>query len=84
MRSRRQVARDITYSHSDETKGGHPVIHFMENATGRLRLIRHAGGCEQEVVGGRDFRAVMVERYGLKLEVAGEVLDAFPPTAPWS
>ncbi|MCA0872859.1 lysophospholipid acyltransferase family protein [Seohaeicola saemankumensis] len=82
MRSRRHVARDISYAHSAETKGGRAVIRLMENSTGRLRLIRRADGYEQEVANGRDFWAVMVERYGLTLEVIGGALDNIPREGP--
>ena len=74
MRSRRHIARDISYSHSASSKSGRAVIRLMENTTGRLRLIKRADGYEQEVAAGRDFWAVMVERYGLTLDVVGGAL----------
>ncbi|MEO1734342.1 MAG: lysophospholipid acyltransferase family protein, partial [Pseudomonadota bacterium] len=82
MPSRRQVARDISYAHSAETKSGRAMIRLMENTTGRLRLIKRADGYEREVAAGRDFWAVMVERYGLSLDVAGGSLDNIPKTGP--
>lgn len=78
MKSRRQVARDISYAHSAETRGGRMVIKLMENTTGRLRLIRRAEGYEREVANGRDFWSVMVERYGLSLNVVGGALSNIP------
>ena len=44
MPSRRHVARDITYAHSAATKSGRAMIRIMENATGRLRMIKRADG----------------------------------------
>ena len=59
--SNRQIAREISYAHSAETKGGRALIRLMENTTGRMRLIKRAEGYEDEVAAGRDFWAVMVE-----------------------
>lgn len=81
-RSERQVAREISYSHSAETKSGRALIRAMENATGRLRLIRRARGYETEVAQGRDFWEVMVERYGLSLDVIGGSLENIPKDGP--
>jgi putative hemolysin len=58
------------------------VIRVLENATGRLRLIRRADGYEREVAQGRDFWQVMVDRYGLQLEVTGGSLDDIPREGP--
>ena len=77
-RKQRHVARDISYSHSAETKGGRALIRAMENATGRLRLIRRAKGYEIEVAQGRDFWDVMVSRYGLSLDLVGGSLENIP------
>ncbi|MEM9550320.1 MAG: lysophospholipid acyltransferase family protein [Pseudomonadota bacterium] len=82
MPSRRQVARDISYAHSAETKSGRAMIRLMENTTGRLRLIKRADGYERDVAAGRDFWAVMVERYGLSLDVVGGALDNIPTDEP--
>ncbi len=82
MPSRRHVARDISYAHSAETRGGKMVIKLMENTTGRLRLIKRAGGYEQEVAKGRDFWSVMVDRYGLSLDVVGGALSNIPKGGP--
>lgn len=82
MKSRRQIARDISYAHSAETRGGRMVIKLIENTTGRLRLIRRAEGYEREVANGRDFWSVMVERYGLSLNVVGGALSNIPKDGP--
>lgn len=82
MSSHRHIARDITYAHSAETRGGRAVIRMMENTTGRLRLIRRADGYEKEVAAGRDFWEVMAERYGLTLEVIGGSLSNIPGDGP--
>ncbi len=82
MPSRHHVARDISYAHSAETRSGRIVIKLMENTTGRLRLIRRAEGYEQEVAQGRDFWSVMVDRYGLTLDVVGGALSNIPKDGP--
>ncbi|WP_428925493.1 lysophospholipid acyltransferase family protein [Marinibacterium sp. SX1] len=82
MPSRRHVVRDITYANSAETKSGRAMIRLMENTTGRIGLIKRANGYESEVAAGRDFWAVMVERYGLTLDVIGGSLDHIPRTGP--
>lgn len=80
--SAREVARDITYAGSAATRGGRALIRVMENATGRLRLIRRAKGYELEVADGRDFWEVMAGRYGLSLKVIGGSLDSIPRDGP--
>ncbi|KUF11877.1 lysophospholipid acyltransferase family protein [Pseudoponticoccus marisrubri] len=82
MPNRRQIARDISYSYSASTRGGRAMIRLMENATGRIGLIRRAEGYEHEVARGRDFWEVMVERYGLGLEVIAGSLDNLPTEGP--
>ena len=58
------------------------MIRVMENATGRLRLIRKAKGYDLEVAAGQDFWQVMVERYGLKLDVVSGSLESIPREGP--
>ncbi|MEM8979815.1 MAG: lysophospholipid acyltransferase family protein [Pseudomonadota bacterium] len=82
MPSQRHVARDITYANSAQTKSGRAMIRVMENVTGRLRLIKRAKGYELEVAQGRDFWQVMVERYGLTLDVVGGSLENIPKDGP--
>ncbi|MEM6340444.1 MAG: lysophospholipid acyltransferase family protein [Pseudomonadota bacterium] len=82
QKSERHIAREISYSYSAETKGGRAMIRLMENTTGRLRLIKRAKGYEDEVAAGRDFWQVMVERYGLSLDVVGGALKDIPQDVP--
>jgi putative hemolysin len=58
------------------------MIRVMENATGRIALIRRAQGYDAEVAQGRDFWQVIVERYGLDLKVVGGSLDLIPRDGP--
>ncbi|MDR9486279.1 MAG: lysophospholipid acyltransferase family protein [Sediminimonas sp.] len=78
----REIARDISYAHSAQTRGGRVMIRAMENVTGRIGLIRRARGYEREIAEGRDFWQVMVERYGLSLDIACGALEAIPRQGP--
>ncbi|MEQ8292047.1 MAG: lysophospholipid acyltransferase family protein [Roseovarius sp.] len=82
MRQDRHIARDISYSYSAQTRSGRAMIRTMENLTGRIRLIKRAEGYEREVAEGRDFWQVMVERYGLTLDVIGGSLANIPREGP--
>lgn len=78
----RAAARDITYASSASSRGGRAMIRVMENATGRIDLIRRAAGYDAELQQGRDFWQVMVERYGLELRVTGGSLSDIPTEGP--
>lgn len=82
MRPDRQIARDISYAYSAQTKSGRAMIRTMENLTGRIALIKRAAGYEAEVSQGRDFWDVIVERYGLTLDVVGGSLSNIPKEGP--
>lgn len=82
MSTPRQVAREISYAHSAQTRPGRALIRSVENLTGRLRLIQRASGYDAEVARGRDFWQVMVERYGLSLDVVGGSLSDIPADGP--
>ena len=58
---------------------GDPVGREPDRAA---RLIRMARDYDREVAAGRDFWAVMVERYGLSLDVVAGSLDEVPPEGP--
>ncbi|MGZ2258240.1 lysophospholipid acyltransferase family protein [Roseobacter sp. A03A-229] len=79
---RASITRDISYSYSAQSKGGRALIRVMENSTGRLRLIKRARGYEDEVAAGRGFFDVMVERYGLSLDVVNGTLGHVPKEGP--
>jgi len=75
-------ARDLSYSWSAQTRGGKALIRIMENATGRMGLIKRARGYEDELAAGVNFFAIMAERYGLSLDVVGGSLSNIPRTGP--
>lgn len=76
------VTRDISYASSASGRMGAALIRVLENATGRLSLIRRAAGYEAEVACGRDFWEVIPEKFGLELELAGGRLDHIPASGP--
>ena len=78
----RHVAKDISYASAMSSKGGRAVVRFMENATGRIRLIRRAKGYDVEVAQGRDFWQVMAERYHLDIDVFRGSLENIPADGP--
>ncbi len=82
MPNPRQIAREISYAHSASSRSGRFVIRLMENATGRLGLMRRAEGYEREVANGRSFWSVIAERYGLSLEVTAGALENIPRDRP--
>ncbi len=82
MTSQREVARDISYAHSATTKSGRAMVRALENVTGRISLIKRADGYDREVKRGRDFWDVMIEKYGLSLDVSGEGLGSIPTDGP--
>ena len=47
-----------------------------------MRLIKRAKGYEDEVAQGRDFWQVMVDRYGLSLDIVGGALSNIPSEGP--
>jgi putative hemolysin len=74
---------EISYAWSGETRLARGVIRTIENLTGRPRLIRMARDYERDVAAGRDFWAVMQERYRIRLdfvEGSPEVMPASGPT----
>ncbi len=79
---KRHVARDISYASSARSRSGRALIRVLENATGRIGLIKRADGYERQVAAGEDFWNVMVNRYGLSLEVVGGTLDNIPRDGP--
>ncbi len=82
MNASRHATREISYASSAKSRGGRALIRVLENATGRIRLIKRADGYEHEVAQGRDFWQVMVERYGLSLDILGGSLANIPRDGP--
>ena len=82
MHRQPQIARDVSYASSASSAGGKLVIRTLENATGRLKLIKRVAGYQREVAQGRNFWNVMIERYGLELDIRSGSLEAIPSDGP--
>ncbi|WP_394177851.1 lysophospholipid acyltransferase family protein [Yoonia maritima] len=78
----REVARDISYATSVKGRGSRALVRAMENATGRLQLIRKARGYDLDVASGQDFWEVITTRYGLDLNVISGSIENIPATGP--
>lgn len=81
-RALRQATREISYASSARSPVGQRFVRLVENATGRIGLIRRADGYEVDVAAGADFWAVMAARYGLDLQVTTGALGAIPSEGP--
>ncbi|MFN7223700.1 MAG: lysophospholipid acyltransferase family protein [Paracoccaceae bacterium] len=73
---------EISYATAAGSRAGAALIRALENATGRLTLMRRAVGYEAEVARGRSFWQVIPERYGLSLDIIGGGLDHIPASGP--
>lgn len=78
----RQLARHVTYATSARSRPGRFLVRVLENAGGRLALIRRARGYEAELAQGRDFWEVMSRRYRIELEVMSGTLESLPRQGP--
>jgi putative hemolysin len=76
------LARDISYASAARSRTGRTMIRLLENATGRMSLIRRAAGYERDLAAGRAFWDVIPERYGLSLEVTAGSLGMIPAAGP--
>ncbi|MGH1369252.1 MAG: lysophospholipid acyltransferase family protein [Maritimibacter sp.] len=76
------AARDISYAHSAQSRGGKALIRVMENSTGRLGLIKRANGYQKAVAQGACFWREMTDRFGVTLDLAPGALGNIPATGP--
>lgn len=72
----------ISYSHSAQSRAGRAVIKLLENATGRVQLIKRAQNYDQEISGGKCFWELMLERYGLNIDIKSGALSNIPLSGP--
>lgn len=78
----RASVRDLSYAGSAPSRGGRVLIRCLENATGRLGLIRRAAGYDRDVAAGAAFFDVMAARFGLSLDVRHGSPDLIPRAGP--
>ncbi|MBC7141480.1 MAG: acyltransferase, partial [Rhodobacteraceae bacterium] len=66
---KKEIAREISYASSARSRGGRAVVRVLENATGRIGLIRRARGYDTEVAAGRHVWGVRRVRDGDRRDV---------------
>ena len=74
--------RQISYASSAHTKAGRALICFMEHAGGRGSLLRRSRGYEARIADGLSFWRVMIECYGIDLDVVNGSIDKIPKNGP--
>lgn len=78
----RRDRSQVSYSKSAQSRSGQAVIKLIENATGRLHLIQRARDYDAEIAQGRSFWEVMINRYGLSLNVVSGAIADIPAEGP--
>ena len=78
----RRDRSQVSYAKSAQSRSGQAVIKLIENATGRLHLIQRARDYDAEIAHGRSFWEVMVNRYGLSLDVISGTIADIPAEGP--
>ena len=73
---------EISYAWSAQTRPARAVIRAIENLSGRPRLLRMARDYERDVAAGRDFWAVMQERFRVQLDFLEGAPERIPATGP--
>ena len=58
------------------------VIRLLENATGQIRLMKRAQNYDEEISEGKCFWDVMLERYGLSLDIKTGTLTNIAQNGP--
>jgi putative hemolysin len=77
-----RLSRDISYASAAASPGSRALVRVLENATGRMSLIRRAHGYEDDIARGDDFWEVMCRRFDIRIEVIGGRLDTLPAEGP--
>jgi len=82
MGTHRSAVRDVSYSSTAKSLRKRVFIRSLENATGRLKVIRRLRGIDVELADGRNFWDAMTDRYRLRLDVFSGSLDNIPREGP--
>lgn len=82
MPTRKSAAREISYSTTAKTLRGRIFIRGVENATGRIRVMRQVKGYDKAMADGQIFWNVVPDMCGLELDVVSGSLDNIPRTGP--
>ena len=79
---RSALARQITYAHAGQSRPARALIRSVEALTGRPALLRRLQGIEADLDSGRDLWRVLMQRFGLRVEVLRGSLEAIPAEGP--
>ncbi|MCK4860871.1 MAG: acyltransferase, partial [Rhodobacteraceae bacterium] len=82
MRIQKSAAREISYSTTAKTLRGRMFIRGVENATGRIRVMRQVRGYDKAMSQGQVFWNVVPDLCGLELDVISGSLDNIPKSGP--
>ena len=82
MRAQKSAAREISYSTTAKTLRGRVFIRGVENATGRMRVMRQVRGYDKAMSQGHVFWNVVPDLCGLELDVISGSLDNIPKSGP--
>lgn len=77
-----QTTTGISYASSAKSRIWQWVIRGIENATGRIGLIRRGAGYAADITAENDFWEVMAKRYRMSFEVIGGSLENIPKHGP--
>ncbi|RYH03010.1 acyltransferase [Salipiger sp. IMCC34102] len=78
----REVVKRLSYAHSTPHRGGRAMIRLIENATGRIGLIRRGRDYARAKTEGSDMWSAITARYGLSLDLASGTLSNIPAQGP--
>jgi len=82
MRVQHTAAKEISYSATAKNRRGRVLIRTVENATGRIRVMRQVRGYDKAMADGQVFWDVVPNLCGLSLDIVSGSLDNIPKTGP--
>jgi len=82
MRVQHTAAKEISYSTTAKNRRGRVLIRTVENATGRIRVMRQVRGYDKAMAEGQLFWDVVPNLCGLSLDIVSGSLDNIPKTGP--
>ncbi len=82
MRVQHTSAKEISYSTTAKNRRGRVLIRTVENATGRIRVMRQVRGYDKAMAEGQLFWDVVPNLCGLSLDIVSGSLDNIPKTGP--
>jgi hypothetical protein len=75
MKRKNKLLQKISYVSSAQTRTWRTLICVMEYVGGPRRLLQRVSGDKDEVADGKGFWQVMIERYGIDLNLIKQTFD---------